>query len=218
MRPAAGTSRAAGFGARSRRRDARWQYDDYGNPIIQGVFNASPPRNRLPSSHRHYFPGSHPYASPLYDDYVHTINEHGRHVWEPRVRHADRRAVPTTPPVTAKPPVPVRFTSPTPDEGSVGLAPRECDTALSEFEEEMQAFHKRYAELRREHESPLASMSFAPAPSLPSKPLTAPPHSSSTLPPNAAGAPRRHSLNDSTWGAPPGRAGQMQTALRSIDL
>lgn len=46
LRPAEGSKtvfHTSGTGARQRRRDARWQRDDYGNPVIQRVFNRPAP-------------------------------------------------------------------------------------------------------------------------------------------------------------------------------
>ena len=41
LRRAGSRWNSSGYGARARRREARWQFDDYGNPVIQKVFNAS---------------------------------------------------------------------------------------------------------------------------------------------------------------------------------
>ena len=43
LRRASSRWNSSGCGARTRRRESRWQFDDYGNPVIQKVFTANAP-------------------------------------------------------------------------------------------------------------------------------------------------------------------------------
>lgn len=63
----------SGLGARQRRRDARWQFDDFGQPVIQKVFDKRQAFNRVPKG-----PGIS--EAP---GYIRRRDERGRTHWEP---------------------------------------------------------------------------------------------------------------------------------------
>lgn len=152
MPPAAGY-RAGGVRARSRRRDDRWQFDDFGNPVIQKVFSATPSINRSISKSTRVRSLGSPYgpmAGYWADNYIHRVDEHGRSHWEPR-------AICSDPP---QPPMP---------------------------------------------------------PSSPGRPA-APPTSSDARPPQNLARPSTATSNDHMWGAPVGRARQMQAACHALQL
>ena len=81
LRRANGRWVSSGSGARARRREARWQFDDFGNPVIQKVFNANAPGQRQAGSRRARSPSLGVGGS---DEYVHRRDERGRSRWEPR--------------------------------------------------------------------------------------------------------------------------------------
>ena len=87
LRRATGKWVSSGNGARARRREARWQFDDYGMPVIQKVFNASAP---TPSAQLgRTFSGRVRRAPKLgirgSDEYLPRRDVQGRWHWEPPV-------------------------------------------------------------------------------------------------------------------------------------
>ena len=79
LRRASGKWASSGQGARSRRREKRWQFDDYGNPVVQRIFNASSP----PPKHRHNEPRQPRLGVSGSSEYVHRRDVNGRSLWEP---------------------------------------------------------------------------------------------------------------------------------------
>ena len=106
LRRAAGKWASSGNGARARRREARWQFDDYGQPIIQKVFNAPAP---APSAQPCRTVSNRGRRAPKLgicgsNEYVPRRDVQGRWHWEP----------PANGGADAKPPQDTRFNASSP--------------------------------------------------------------------------------------------------------